>query len=185
MGEVISILVAATNGTQTTIGCDGRSTGGDGSITSSTDKKWIVNGRVALGCAGSVRFGMIAWEAFDHVGNDLIIQNPQVLFDEIKDALVKDGWRFRDTHGSQYANEGALLVIGTTIYRMDADYTLYKVDTPYAAIGSAEDVALGAMYARSTWTNEPLDLVMTGLQAAVYFHSTCGGQLWWETLVNA
>ena len=178
----MSILVAATNGTQTTIGCDGRSTIGEGDIVSTSEKKWVVNGRVALGCAGTARFQMLASDVFERLGNDLIIQRPQLLFDEIKQELLKDGWQFRDGHGSQYANEVALLVIGTTIYRMDADYTGIKVDLPYWAIGAGMDFALGAMFARFAWTSDPFDLTLKGLEAATKFNALCGGDLWWETL---
>ena len=175
-------MCAALGDGYAVVGSDGRAITGNGYIVESASKKWFIDrdsiiGDLAVGCAGSGRFEMFLRDAFDLVGNDpLIRKSPQILFDKVKDLVRLDGWDFGNEPGPQTVRGTSMVVTKDAIWRVDSDFTVYKVERRYWAIGSGEDYALGAMHYSNRWlTDNTCDLAAVGIEAACEFHAYCGG----------
>lgn len=133
------------------IGCDGMHSGGY-QTRSLTDVKYVVHRsrRLAIGVTGVARLTLAVREIVEGL-DDAAAANPDIqdIFDHIRQWAIEDGWRVvsEDVGDPMRANCALLAVAPGKVWTAAGDFYALERREGYAAIGTGDDVASGALYA--------------------------------------
>lgn len=100
--------------------------------------------------------------------------DPEAACEAFRALVVQDGTELVAKDGElPWADLAFLLTDGARLWDCVSSFTPLEVD--YAAGGSGEQVALGAMHAARRRGDLPVGQLMAGLEAAIELVSNCGG----------
>lgn len=149
------------------LGCD--SAGSNGwTICTRTDLKAFTTGRYVVGFSDSFRMGQILRWGFDPpqppANGRLERFMCTTWIDTLRQALKDGGWAKKDAE--QEIGGTFLVGVAGRLFRIESDYQVGQVDHEYAAIGSGEQPALGALAATARLGWGPKRRVRAALEAA-------------------
>lgn len=150
------------------IGAD--SAGVDGwSSTVRSDLKAFARGQFAFGFTSSFRMGQLLRYSLklpevparaDAIEKFMVTK----LIDAVRSCLTEGGWA---TKNNEHEEGGTFLVgVRGRLFAVYDDYQVAESADGYAAVGSGQNLALGALYATQRMEVEPADRVAIALAAA-------------------
>ena len=155
----------------TAIGCDTMAMGG-GHCTYVSSKLHRI-GAAVVGCSGSN-----LWRRF-------LTEDPPALDDPADLMEFADGWTEWATergHGEQvdgqlYQNGGFLVAFPGRLIEVCADGALHESTLRYAAMGSGQAIAVGALAIASEAWPTARDVLVRAIQAVMLHSPECGGDI--------
>jgi ATP-dependent protease HslVU (ClpYQ) peptidase subunit len=93
--------------------------------------------------------------------------------DAVRSCLKEGGWARKDDE----REEGGTFLVGVAgrLFTVHEDYQVAEAADGYAAVGSGEQVALGALYATADAAVDPRERVLLALRAAERFNAGVRG----------
>ncbi|WP_405946224.1 hypothetical protein OG588_05180 [Streptomyces prunicolor] len=150
----------------------GDSAGSSGSqLTIRRDPKVFTNGPYVLGFTTSFRMGQLLHHAFEapHPKGDLARFMTTGFINAVRTCLKDGGWARKDSEQEQ---AGVFLVgVHGRLFEIHGDYQVGEPVEGYAAVGSGDDLALGALHATAHLGLKPRERLTAALRAADH-HST-------------
>ncbi|MFG2943186.1 hypothetical protein [Streptomyces sp. NPDC048282] len=145
----------------------GDSAGSSGSqLTIRRDPKVFTNGPYALGFTTSFRMGQLLHHAFEapHPEGDLGRFMATTFIDAVRTCLKEGGWARKD---SEQERAGVFLVgVHGRLFEIYDDYQVGEPDGGYTAVGSGDELALGALHATAHLDLKPRERLTAALRAA-------------------
>jgi ATP-dependent protease HslVU (ClpYQ) peptidase subunit len=164
-----------------TVYIGGDSAGSDGwRLTVRADSKVFRNGRFLFGFTTSfrmgqlIRYGLKPPKLKGAAGGGRLDEFMATTFiDAIRDCLKAGGWAKKE-HDRE---EGGTFLVGVAgqLFTVHEDYQVAKAADSFAAVGSGEEIALGALYATAHTKLSPRRRVNVALRAAERFSSGVRG----------
>jgi ATP-dependent protease HslVU (ClpYQ) peptidase subunit len=172
----LTVIAAARTARSVTIGCDSIATSEDG-VQGDVGTKLVEFPWGAVGSTGGIRPLQVAEEALADLDAVETKRQALALVRALRGALVAAGWRGASSSRMPELPDLTLLIIGRrgAIWTVQSDLSLIR-SRKYAAVGSGEAVALGAMHALHRSSSSPV-LVEAAVRAAIAHQSDCGGRL--------
>lgn len=151
-----------------------------GSKYTLSDKKIFIKNDILFGFCGDLRFGQMVKHSFipPHIDRerDLELYVHTKLIPELQKVFLDSG-HMKIEQGSF----DLLVGIGKHIFIISDDFAVIKTASPYQAIGSGAEYALGVMYATDKMANERRRISLA-LDAASNFSQTVGKPFYFESL---
>lgn len=159
------------------IGGDGQATAGWSATTPTHLKVWA-DGAWVFGYSGGPRVAqLLRWD----------FERPQLTDEHSLDAylvteftkayrsVLRDGGALKTENGLERADDSTRLMLGHAgrLFVIHSDFQVAETTEGYAAIGSGDDLALGALYATRR-QRDPHRRIRTALEAAAKFNIGCG-----------
>ncbi|MFG3296187.1 hypothetical protein ACGF3G_46335 [Streptomyces sp. NPDC048179] len=145
----------------------GDSAGSSGSqLTIRRDPKVFTNGPYALGFTTSFRMGQLLHHAFEapHPEGDLARFMATTFINAVRTCLKEGGWARKDSEQEQ---AGTFLVgVRGRLFEIYSDYQVGEPVGGYTAVGSGDDLALGALHATAHLGLKPRERLTAALRAA-------------------
>ncbi|MFG2968147.1 MULTISPECIES: hypothetical protein [unclassified Streptomyces] len=145
----------------------GDSAGSSGSqLTIRRDPKVFTNGPYALGFTTSFRMGQLLQHAFEapHPEGDLARFMATTFINAVRTCLKEGGWARKDSEQEQ---AGTFLVgVHGRLFEIYDDYQVGEPVGGYTAVGSGDDLALGALHATAHLGLKPRERLTAALRAA-------------------
>jgi ATP-dependent protease HslVU (ClpYQ) peptidase subunit len=179
----MTCIVAVTDGNTVVMGADSLiSYGGLGSPLAEATGKIFYCGPFLIGVCGSVRFVQILRECFTaplHTGaGEIVTFLVREFVPALKRTLHEHGWLHnangQDETGCDQNRSLALIAHGGRLFLLQADFSVIENRDGYEAIGSGDELALGAVFAMRRENATPWIQVETALAAASKFSTGCG-----------
>jgi ATP-dependent protease HslVU (ClpYQ) peptidase subunit len=154
----------------------GDSAGVDGySLTVRADGKVFRNGLFLFGFTTSFRMGQLIRYALEPPSPEGDLEHFMAVsfVDAVRSCLKEGGWARKDNE----REEGGTFLVGVAgrLFAVHEDYQVAEAADGYAAVGSGEQVALGALYATADTDMEPGERVLVALRAAERFNAGVRG----------
>ena len=149
-------------------------------ITQRADPKVFRNGLYVMGFTTSYRMGQLLRHAFEAPAptGDLDKFMSTTWIDAVRECLKTGGWASRE---NEQESGGTFLVgIRGRLFSIGGDYQVGEAADGYDAVGSGNEIALGAMYA--TVGQPPKQRIRVALEAAERFNPGVRGPF---TIVSA
>jgi ATP-dependent protease HslVU (ClpYQ) peptidase subunit len=139
------------------------------------EKSFILNDEFILGCCGSIRTTQVLHYGFKppikkNDSNDmgyLVID----FVDSLREILKDKATIYSENSTETLIETGLLLGFNACLYTIDTDMQVSRCDDGYAAMGSGDMLALGALYATKHLGLKPEERIKTALEAAT--HHSC------------
>lgn len=179
----MTAIVGLVHDGRVLIGADSAASGG-WTIGVRRDAKVFRSGRYVLGFTTSFRMGQILRWSFDPPqppGNGQLERFMCTTWiDAVREALKAGGWAKKDSE--QESGGNFLVGVAGRLFEVYADYQVGEAVAEYAAAGSGEQVALGALAATADLRLPPKRRVGLALSAAERHIATVRGpfHLVWE-----
>jgi len=146
------------------------------SLTVRADVKVFTNGPYVFGFTTSFRMGQLIHYAVDPPvpdPADLDAFMATKFIDAIRDCLKAGGWAKKEAE----REEGGCFLVGTCgrLFSVASDYQVGEAADGYAAIGSGDELALGALYATAATKMAPRKRIELALHAAERFSAGVRG----------
>jgi len=112
--------------------------------------KIFIAGPVTLGVSGSVRYANLLENKLEDELPDLTGDVYEYMYGDFLDAVIKvfeAGRALETVDGVSYVHGHSLVAVAGRLFAFESNLSLYEVDDEYAATGSGQEVALGALYA--------------------------------------
>lgn len=138
-----------------------------------------------MGYSGSVRMVNLLQYAFkmpDKPGDMSMECYFATLFADALRTTMKDAGNATKTNEQEQASGYFLVGYQERLFRIGFDYSVVEVAEGFDAIGSGNEVALGAMHATKDMSLVPQKRIELALQAASYFSSGVRGPFFIEEL---
>jgi hypothetical protein len=172
--ELMSCVVGlVTSGGEVWIGGDSAATNSSAQQVIRADAKVFVRGEYLFGCTSSYRMiqllrYVLPLPAYDETV-DLHEYFATAFIKAVRDCL-KDGGYAREKAGRE---EGGIFLVGFRgrLFRIERDYQIEETLHGYNAAGSADDIALGALYATQHTDSGQEQRIRLALEAAAYHNS--------------
>ena len=129
------------------------------------DEKVFQRDGITFGCAGSPRAANLLRYHLripEPSGNDLLRYMATDFVNAMRDCFKEGGYAERENEAESISSVFLIGVLGR-LFECDSDYQMKEV-RDYAAIGSGEDAALGALFA--TRQKAPIARIQIALEAA-------------------
>ncbi len=146
------------------------------SLTVRADKKVFQNGEFLMGFTTSFRMGQLLRYSLNpprrHPDDDIHQYMVVDFINAIRDCLKSGGWASKKDE----SEEGGTFLVGYAghLFTVDSDYQVGRPEDSFAAVGSGQNIALGALFATQGQDN-PRDRVLTALRAAERFNAGVRG----------
>lgn len=176
----MTCVVAAIVDGVAVVGADSQSSGGWTKYTAKTDKIFRVSDEVLFGGSGSWRELQAAryhvrWDRFDFsCGHDIESLIVKFFIPELRTSF-RDSGTVKTENGRDESSGAYLLVVRDRIFRIDSDFQVLEIAHPFAAVGSGESVAMGAMFVAHLGDSSAKRVAEVGLMAASEFATGVGG----------
>lgn len=159
-----------------TVYIGGDSAGASGwSLTVRADAKVFFNAGYLFGFTTSYRMGQLIRYALQppEPARDLERFMATTFIDAIRACLKEGGWAKKDND----REEGGTFLVGVRgrLFTVYDDYQVAEAADGYAAVGSGDDIALGALFATAKGRMRPERRIETALQAAERFSAGVRG----------
>lgn len=148
-------------------------------VSERADSKVFWNKEFLIGFAGSYRFGQIMQYHFSPPSDDgmasyTLKHYPMkymcVYFIPALRACLKENGFLKSENEQEGTGNGYCIVAhGTGMFRIDSDFQVAVPADPFMAIGSGNDLALGALYATSR-KRDPRKRLLLALEASAKFN---------------
>src|ERR1051326_1833584 len=170
----MTCIAGAIKGTEVWIGADAVSVHGDSSARVSTQPKVFQVGEFLIGSSGTLRIQQIFRYMFTPpaIKSDIVAYMVKVFVPALRSAIKDNGGEFIDANGNAQLDGRYLIGVRGRLFEIDSSYAVFEAKAPYAAVGSADQEALSAMFtATSLMAGDitPKQIVERGLLAAVEF----------------
>ncbi|MFE9886268.1 hypothetical protein [Streptomyces scopuliridis] len=135
-------------------------------LTVRRDPKVFATGPYVMGFTTSFRMGQLLHHAFKppRPKGDLDRFMVTRFIDALRSCLKDGGWAQKD---SEQERAGCFLVgIHGRLYAIDSDYQVGESADNYAAVGSGDEIALGALHATANLSMKPRARLTAALTAA-------------------
>jgi len=112
--------------------------------------KLFTVGPVTMGVSGSVRYANLLENKLADELPDLIGDVDDYMYGDFLDAVIKifeAGRALETSDGVAYVHGHSLVAVAGRLFTFESNLSLYEVADDYAATGSGQEVALGALYA--------------------------------------
>jgi ATP-dependent protease HslVU (ClpYQ) peptidase subunit len=154
----------------------GDSAGVDGySLTVRADSKVFRNGLFLFGFTTSFRMGQLIRYALEPPSPEGDLEHFMAVsfIDAVRSCLKEGGWARKEND----REEGGTFLVGVAgrLFAVHEDYQVAEAADGYAAVGSGEQVALGALYATAGTEMDPGERVLVALRAAERFNAGVRG----------
>lgn len=136
-----------------------------------SDPKVFVNGEFLFGYTSSFRMGQLLRYEFcppsRHEGDDDMGFMVKRFIPAVKSCFEAGGFGQNKNDGDW----GGVFLVGYrgSLYEVQADYQVGKVNQPYHAAGCGEDLVLGSLHATDEFELEPSERILMALGAAEEF----------------
>ena len=145
------------------------------SLTVRADSKVFTNGPYAMGFCGSFRMGQLLRYtlATPEPDSDLERFMATTFIDAVRECFKTGGWLKKENE----REEGGLFLVGVQgrLFRIDDDFQVGESADGFAAVGSGEEFALGALYATARSRMAPRKRIKLALEAAERFSTGVRG----------
>lgn len=144
-------------------------------LTSRADAKVFALGPYVMGFTSSFRMGQLLRYALDPpaLSGDLDRFMCTTFIDAVRTCLKNGGWARKDSE----QEEGGTFLVGVNgrLFVIHDDYQVAESVDGYAAIGSGDEVALGALYATADSPVPPCQRLTVALNAAAHHNGGVRG----------
>ena len=157
------------------IGGDSAGVGGM-SLTVRADEKVFRNGEFLMGFTTSFRMGQLLRYSLKpprrHPADDINQYMVVDFIDAVRECLKAGGYASKEKETEQ----GGTFLVGYSghLFTVDSDYQVGIPEDGFAAVGSGQDIALGALFATQGQAT-PRDRVLTALRSAERFNTGVRG----------
>lgn len=164
----MTCIAGIIDGGRVYIGGDSMGITGNGAL-SMTDPKVFRNGSFLIGVSGTARLTQLLHYKWSPPQKPDDVDTHRYLSTDVAESirvcLKENGYSSVDSNVE--AHDGRVLLgYDHGLYQLDGSYAVVRVADEYAAVGSGEEVALGALYA--TQGKAPRARIETALKAAVW-----------------
>jgi hypothetical protein len=155
----------------------GDSAGVSGYVTHPrADAKVFTSGTYAFGFTTSFRMGQLirwAWTPPEPPANDLDRFMATTFIDGVRDCLKAGGWAGKENE----RESGGVFLVGVAgrLFFVDSDYQIGESAFGYDAVGSGDELALGALYATARTRMSTRRRLQVALEAAEQFNGNVQG----------
>lgn len=145
------------------------------SLTIRADAKIFTNGPYVMGFTTSFRMGQLLRYALTppEPTGELEAFMATTFIDSVRETLKSGGWAAKDNE----REEGGTFLVGIhgRLFCVESDYQVGEAADGFAAVGSGEEVALGALYATARSRMAPRRRIKLALEAAERFSAGVRG----------
>lgn len=144
------------------------------------EQKIFKVGKFLIGCAGSGRAAQVikySLKVANKKSNQTELEYMCKNFAEAARKVIYEGGVIASKDEADLVDSVILIGYMGKLYVMEGDFQILQIETSFAAIGSGENVALGAMYALQGAPIEPKKKLSIAIQAASYFVPSVGGPI--------
>jgi len=142
---------------------------GEWTITIRADAKVFVNGPYVMGFTGSFRMGQLLRYALEPPipSGDLDAFMTTTFIDAVRECLRTGGWMSKENE----REDGGTFLVGVSgrLFRIGSDFQVGESADGYDAVGSGEELALGALHATARSRMSPRKRIEVALSAAEHF----------------
>jgi ATP-dependent protease HslVU (ClpYQ) peptidase subunit len=139
------------------------------------DTKVFHNGPYLFGFTTSFRMGQLIHHAFVPPKPKGTLERfmPTTFVDALRGCLKEGGWARKDSE----REEGGTFLVGVRgrLFMVHEDYQVGQAADGYAAVGSGDQIALGALYATAETGLSPRKRITLALRAAERFNASVRG----------
>jgi ATP-dependent protease HslVU (ClpYQ) peptidase subunit len=140
------------------------------------DTKVFTTGLYAFGFTTSFRMGQLirwAWTPPEPPAGDLDRFMATTFVDGVRDCLKAGGWASKENE----RESGGVFLVGVAgrLFFVDSDYQIGESAQGYDAVGSGDELALGALYATARTRLSPRSRLQVALEAAERFNGNVQG----------
>jgi ATP-dependent protease HslVU (ClpYQ) peptidase subunit len=140
------------------------------------DTKVFANGPYVFGFTTSYRMGQLirwAWTPPEPPSSDLDRFMATTFIDGVRDCLKTGGWATKENE----REEGGVFLVGVAgrLFRVDSDYQVGESADGFDAVGSGDELALGALHATAGSRLGPRKRLEVALNAAEHFNGNVAG----------
>ena len=139
------------------------------------DLKIFQNGPCLIGCVGSFRMMNLLHYSLaipERKKMDVDRWMNTVFIDVVRECLKDGGYAKKENNvecGGQF-----MAAVWNRLFIVESDFQIAEYRKPYAAMGSGEEFAMGALYAMEKANEHPYDQVGVALAAAAQFTQSVG-----------
>ncbi|MBA2678449.1 MAG: hypothetical protein H0U76_08665 [Ktedonobacteraceae bacterium] len=157
----------------TTIAGDSAATNGSSQQVIRADSKVFVVGECIFGCGSSFRMIQLLRYSLRlptySDDSDIFEYMATAFINAVRECLKQGGYA-REENGRE---EGGKFLVGLrgTLFTVESDYQIEEAMAGYNAVGSGDDIALGALFATRNVGMGPAERLELALQAASYHNS--------------
>lgn len=140
------------------------------SISVRSDEKVFTNGPFLMGFTSSFRMGQLLRYKFtcpqQTVDQDDMTYMVVTFVDAVRELFADNGY---GSMGDKSPNKGGTFLVGYkgTLYTIDSDFQVGKVELQYDSVGCGSDIALGSLFTSSG--KKPEVRIQLALEAAAKF----------------
>jgi len=174
----VTVIAAARTSRSVCIGSDSLGTDDGTGVQTDHGSKLLAFEWGSVGYAGSYRPAQAAQDALAETNGVETKRQVAGLVRRLREALVDAGWSGRSRGALPDVGGLSLLLVGRrgAIWVVQSDLSYLRC-RKYAAIGSGDALALGAMHALHRNAPAPI-MVEAGVRAAMAHQSGCGGRFY-------
>ncbi|MFI5953046.1 hypothetical protein [Cryptosporangium sp. NPDC051539] len=140
------------------------------------DAKVFTTGAYAFGFTTSFRMGQLirwAWTPPGPPASDLDRFMATTFIDGVRECLKTGGWAGKENE----RETGGVFLVGVAgrLFSIDSDYQVGESALGYDAVGSGDEIAMGALYATARSRMSPRKRLEVALEAAERFNGNVRG----------
>jgi ATP-dependent protease HslVU (ClpYQ) peptidase subunit len=173
----MTCIVAIAQDGKVSMGADSEMSDTDDNVILQKKRpKIFLNGEYLVGYAGSARFGLIMEHNFIYPKVPARVKDSELevfLNKTFVPKLRKHVIEVIKADKEECGEFVCLIGLRGHIFELDEDWAIFELDKNYTAIGSGTSVAMGALYATSSWTS-PQKRLESALGAATEFTAGVG-----------
>ena len=147
------------------------------SLIPRSDPKVFINGPFVMGFTSSFRMGQLLRWSFTVPSRVEDVSDEQYMMttfiDAVRTCLKNGGYARKESE----AEVGGFFLVGYKgqIWQVEQDYQVGMAHVPYAAVGSGDQLCLGALFATEDLIKDPEQRIKVALDAAERFNAGVRG----------